>query len=99
MSLYKIKSIRHSGTMGTRGLPREDGRYPKRVNRIVRLDVDNLQVGTPLTLYYVKDENGNDYSSYYLHCSTIQGIHFVLDKVGCIETRNTIYEFEKESEE
>lgn len=99
MSLYRIKSISHSGTFGTRGLPREDGRYPKRVNRIVKLDVDNLQVGMTLTLDYVKDEHGNDYSGYYLHCSTIQSIHFVSDKVGCIETRNTIYEFEKESEE
>lgn len=28
MGIYKIKSISHSGTKGTRGLPREDGRYP-----------------------------------------------------------------------
>lgn len=98
MALYRIKSISHSGTLGTRGLSRQDGRYPRRVGRIVNLDLDKLDVGVPLTLDYVKDENGNDYSGYYLHCSTIQGIHFVSDKVGCIETRNTIYEFEKVSD-
>ena len=44
MALYRIKSISHSGTFGTRGLPREDGRYPQRVGRIVNLDLDKLDV-------------------------------------------------------
>lgn len=99
MGIYKIKSIAHSGTKGTRGLPRTDGRYPLRVGRTVRLDIEHITVGIPLILEYVKDENGNDYSGYYLRCSIIRGIHFIGDKCGCIETNNTIYEFEKESED
>lgn len=99
MAIYKIKSISHSGTKAVRGTPRTDGRYPLRVGRTVNLDIDNITVGIPLFLNYAKDENGNDYSGYYLRCSIIQGIHFIGDKCGCIETNNTIYEFEKESEE
>lgn len=98
MGIYKIKSISHSGTKGIRGLPRTDGRYHLRVGRTVRLDMEHITVGIPLILEYVKDENGNDYSGYYLRCSIIRGIHFIGDKCGCIETNNTIYEFEKESE-
>lgn len=93
---YKIKSIRHSGTKGTRGLERTDGRYPIRVGRIVRLDLNRLSVGNPLILDYVKDENGNDYSGYVLQCSIIRGIHAVSERLFCVETNNTIYEFEME---
>lgn len=97
---YKIKSIRHSGVKGTKGLARKDGRYPKRVGRIVRMNINDLTVGIPLVLDYVKDENGNDYSSYYLRCSIINGIHIVSDNLFCVETNNSIYEFEKvESED
>lgn len=99
MAIYKIINIAHSGTKGIRGLPRTDGRYPLRVGRTVKLDMDNIDVGIPLIMEYVKDENGNDYSGHYLECSIIHGIHFIGDKCGCIETKNTIYEFEKESEE
>lgn len=98
MGIYKIISISHSGTKGTRGLPRTDGRYPLRVGRTVRLNIEHINVGMPLILEYVKDENGNDYSEYYLRCSIIQGIHFIGDKTGCIETNNTIYEFKKQEE-
>ena len=97
MNLYRIKSIAHSGRKGVRGLPRTDGRYPVRIGRIVSdipLDAET-SIGKPLVLSYVKDENGNDYSRYYLHCSLIIGIHNVLDELICIETLNTIYEFER----
>ena len=98
MGIYKIISIRHSRKRGSRGTPRTDGRYPLRVGRTVRLDMEHLSIGIPLILEYVKDENGNDYRDYYLRCSIIHGIYFIGDKKGCIETNNTIYEFEKESE-
>lgn len=93
---YKIKSIRHSGTKGTRGLERTDGRYPIRVGRIVRLDLNRLSVGERFILDYVKDENGNDYSGYELRCSIIRGIHAVSERLFCVETNNTIYEFKME---
>lgn len=99
MAIYKIKSVRHSGTKGGRGLPREDGKYPLMAGRTVRLYPKHISAGLPLVLDYVKDENGNDYSDKRFCCSRIAGIHFVVEQFGCIETENTIYEFEKESEE
>ena len=97
MGIYRIKSIAYSGTKGTRGFPRTDGRYPLRIGRTVRLYMGHIAIGMPLILEYVKDENGNDYSG-YLRCFVIRGIHFIDDKRGCVETNNTIYEFEKEIE-
>ena len=44
----------------------------------------------------VKDEYGNDYSNMHLRCSIIQGIHAVSSNLFCVETNNTIYEFESE---
>ena len=97
---YRIKSIKHSGRKGERGLSRTDGRYPQRVGRIVKININDLTIGVPLILDYVKDENGNDYSNFYLRCSIINEIHIVSNSLFCVETNNTIYEFERvESEE
>lgn len=98
MGNYRIISISHSGTKGARGIERTDGRYPKRIGRIVDVDIENLALSTPLILNYIKDENGNDYSQYFLRCSNIQGIHIVSKSLFCVETVNTIYEFELENE-
>ena len=97
-TLYKIKSITHSGRKGNRGTPRTDGRYPQRVGRIVKINLKNLVLGTPLILDYVKDENGNDYSNKMLNCSRIQSTHMVTSKLLVVETCNTIYEFEEVEE-
>lgn len=99
MTQYRIKSISHSGTHGNRGTARTDGRYPKRIGRIVELEYKKLVLGTPLILTYLKDENGNDYSGMYLRCSRIQSIHFVTEKLFVVETMNSIYEFEEVGEE
>lgn len=99
MEIYKIKSITHSGSKGNRGIARTDGRYPLRIGRTVKIDLQNLVKGTPLILSYVKDEKENDYSGYYLKCSRIQSVHIVSEKLFTVETNNSIYEFEKESEE
>lgn len=99
MKFYKIKSILHSGTKGERGTPREDGRYPLRIGRIVELDVNDIKEGTRLILNYVKDENGNDYSRYYLLCSVVKDWDYVYDNRIRIETNNSIYELEEVEEE
>lgn len=98
METYKIKSISHSGKKGNRGIERTDGRYPLRIGRTVGIDLKDLIIGTPLILSYIKEEKGNDYSGYYLQCSRIQNIHIVSEKIFTVETDNSIYEFEKESE-
>lgn len=95
MKLYKINSILHSGRKGKRGIPREDGRYPLRIGRIVELDVSKLNEGTRLILNYIKDENGNDYSGLCLLCSAIKDWDYVYDNRIRIETNNSIYELEE----
>ena len=95
MKNYKIKSILHSGTRGTRNTPRTDDRYPLRINRVVELDTRSLVVGQPLILYYVLDENGNDYSNRYLRASTICDWNFVFNNRIRIETTHSIYELEE----
>lgn len=98
--LYKIKLIVHSGSKGERNTPRMDGRYPLRINRIVKLCSSSLIEGTRLVLEYVKDENGNDYSGMYLFCSTIKDWDYVYENRIRIETCNSIYELEEiETEE
>lgn len=88
---YKIESVLHSGTKGKRGEKREDGRYPLRVGRIVLLDQEEVEIGKPLVLDYVTDENGNDYSGHYLFCSRVKEKHVLPDGILQIETGNSIY--------
>lgn len=93
--LYKIKSILHSGRKGKRGEPREDGRYPLRIGRLVEVDTKDLIVGDQLILDYVKDENGNDYKGFSLYCSAIKDWDYMyVDRIH-IETNNSIYELEE----
>lgn len=99
MKLYKINSILHSGRKGKRGTPREDGRYPLRIGRIIELDISMLNEGTQLILSYVKDENGNDYRGHYLICSTIKDWDYVYDNIIRVETNNSIYELEEIGED
>lgn len=41
--LCKITSIKHSGTCGERGTDRIDDRYPQRIGRVVKLDIDYIE--------------------------------------------------------
>jgi hypothetical protein len=95
MNYYKIKSILHSGRKGDRNSPRTDGRYPMRINRIVEFDVKNITIGVPFILNYIKDENGNDYTGFYLTTSFVKDWDYVYDNVIRIETNNSIYEFKR----
>ena len=102
MSYYRIKAILHSGRKGERNTPRTDGRYPLRINRIIKFDDESdslfvgcIMKGAPLILDYVKDENGNDYSGFYLQTSTVIDWDFIYENVIRVETNNSIYEFER----
>lgn len=99
MSYYRIKEILHSGRKGERTTPRADGRYPMRIGRIVEFDdsINNgcIMPGRPMILNYVKDENGNDYSGFYLQTSVVLDWDFIYDGVIRVETNNSIYELEK----
>lgn len=91
--LYRIKSIKHSENLSDR----TDGRYPKRIGRIVDLDIDGIAYSQrnilPMIIRYVKDEYGNDYP-YTLRTSTVLNYE-VLENTVTVNTRNSIYEFEK----
>lgn len=93
---YRIKSIKHSGRMGTRMTDRTDGRYPQRIGRVVELEPTECEIGLPFMLNYLRLADGSDYSNMYLHCSRLVKISSTIDD-ECVfaETLNTIYEFEK----
>lgn len=92
---YKIARIQHSGTCGECWTDRTDGRYIHRVGRTVELDVENIEIGIPMILHYVKDQDGSDYSGYILATSRVKGIYMPDDNTVIIETRNSIFRFER----
>ena len=92
---YKIARIQHSGTCGERWTDREDGRYIHRVGRTVELDVENIEVGLPMIIHYVKDRDGSDYSTFILATSRVKRLSVPDDNTVIIETRNSIFRFEK----
>lgn len=92
---YKIARIQHSGTCGERWTDREDRRYIHRVGRTVKLDVENILVGLPMILHYVKDQDGSDYGSFILATSRVKRVYVPDDNTVIVETRNSIFRFEK----
>lgn len=88
--MYKLISIQHNGNKGERYTDRTDGRYPLRVSRICELE--QVDMGLPLIIRWVKDQNGNDYYS-TLRCSRVKGLSQE-ENIFTVETINTIYRFE-----
>ena len=91
---YKITKITHSGTKGERGQDRTDGRYPMRIGRTVELDLDNVKLGKPMIINYLKNADGSDYSNMCLRTSSVVSIISAASAVF-IETMNSIFTFEK----
>ena len=99
--LYKIKSIKHSGTCGWRGTERTDGRYPLRIGRVVSLEYKCLETGYPLVIRYMKDSDGSPMRFSLLKTSNV--IDFKIefrsyDLYVVVETENSIFEFERVDE-
>lgn len=92
---YKIAGIQHSDTCGELWTDCEDCRYIHRVGRTVELDVENIGVGIPMILHYVKDRDGSDYSSFILATSRVKRISVPDDNTVIVETRNSIFRFER----
>lgn len=102
--LYKIVSIKHSGTCGKRGTERADGRYPLRIGRVVDLDVDYIEIGFPLVLRYIRDSDGSPMRFSLLKTSDVVQItsvgELLINSLGVIvETENSIFEFERVDDE
>ena len=91
---YKITKITHSGTKGERGQDRTDGRYPMRIGKTVELDLDNVKLGKPMIINYLKSADGSDYNNMYLRTSNVISI-ISTASTAFIETMNSIFTFEK----
>ena len=85
---YKITRILHSGSVGVRGTDRKDGRYPTRIDKIVDLDISDLEIGRPAFMTYVGTTS-------FLQTSSVVGVHSIFDNIVCIETINSIFELKK----
>lgn len=89
--LYKIIGIKHTGVMGERETDRTDGRYPKRIGRIIWMSDNTSAFGYRFRLEYIADENGNDYSDKICWCSTVQRYAHRPNDIVEVETENSIY--------
>ena len=102
--LYKIKSIKHSGTGGERGAERTDDRYPLRIGRVVMLDRNYIEIGYPLIIQYIRDSDGTAMRFSILKTSNVKNYITIDDLEGIvkyitIETENSIFEFERVDDE
>lgn len=90
--LYKITSIKHSGTCGERGTDTQ------RIGRVVKLDIDCIEIGYPLLIRYIKDSDGTSMKFSLLKTSCVKNYITIDDLEGIvkyitIETENSIFEF------
>lgn len=84
----RIKDIRYVNTNETR----TDGRYPLRIGSNVVFYYPP-EVGSPAFLQYITDNQGNPKEG-ILRTSAVANI-VETDKEIYLETRNSVYEFEK----
>ena len=97
--LYKIESIKHNrGTL--KGLDRQDDRYPMRIGRIISLDINDILIGFPLIIKYVRDFDGTPMRNLVLRTSFVKSFEYIKNMNGDIiyiniETENSIYKFKR----
>lgn len=92
--LYKIKQILHSGACGDFGMERTDGRYPKRIGRIVEIDSDKIQLEEPMVIEYVKEPDGTPIEGLYLYTSYVVSTSKGINTLK-VQTENSVYIFER----
>lgn len=95
---WKIKSIKHTGTLGSRYEDRIDDIYPERIGRIVSFIPTDITVGQSFRIPYVKDANGAPMVFKALITSKVKSWAMNND-MFTVETKNSIYEFEYVDEE
>lgn len=95
--LYRIKKIVHSGTYGEYGTERTDGRYPLRKGRTVNLNPDNILLYNPMLIAYVSEPDGKPLNGKFLYTTPVTSVVKGDDEI-IIETKNSIYVFEREVE-
>lgn len=102
--LFTIKSIKHSGTCGERGTERTDDGYPQRIGRVVKLDMNYIEIGYPLLIQYIRDSDGTSMRFGLLKTSCVKNYITIDDLEGIIkyitiETENSIFEFVRVNDE
>jgi len=93
---YRIVDIRDVAT----GQARMDGRYPLRIGRVC--NKPNPQINLPMTVDYLRNADGSDYSGKCLRTSRVMNISVNEKENIVVKTMNSEYEFEPvkaESEE
>lgn len=87
MDKYRITMITDKN-----GTPRTDGRYPMRIGRICKNPIPFLNY--PPCIEYLENSDGSDYSERYLRISSVERVS-EHDNVIEVETKNSIYRFER----
>lgn len=85
---FKILSI-----TGIDGTPRNDGRYPQRINSTVEIYEEYIRVGSPFMWHYITDGQGNPKEG-HLTTSRVENIEKPDNKL-IITTRNSVYALER----
>lgn len=87
---YKIRKI-----TDLNGEERTDGRYPLRKGRVIDGEESIIKVGRCAILFYLKDENGEEYTGRYLRTSEVQALNINYETMEIeFETLNSIYSLE-----
>lgn len=81
-----------------------DDRYPQRIGRVVKLDIDYIEIGYPLIIQYIIDSDGTSMKFSLLKTSCVKNYITINDLEGIvkyitIETENSIFEFVKVDDE
>lgn len=102
--LFTIKSIKHSGTCGERGTERTDDGYPQRIGRVVKLDMNYIEIGYPLLIQYIRDSDDTSMRFNLLKTSNVKNYIVSDDLEGIvkyitIKTENSIFEFVRVDDE
>lgn len=85
---FKILSI-----TGIDGTPRNDGRYPQRINSIVEIYEEYVNVGHPFLMAYISDGLGNPKCGYL---TTSRAVYVDRqDDLLIVTTRNSVYTLER----
>ena len=88
MGVYRVKSIKHTGTMGERGCERQDDLYPERKLRILLVDENRITKGERLFVECL----GNFMKS--MITSPVVDYRIYGNRLT-IETENSVYRLER----
>lgn len=98
--LYKIKAIKYNSSSGPYGEDRTEEEYIKRIGRIVRFSIKDIESGYPMYCRYEFNSDGSPYmNESWLRTSTVKKVNVMQNGDLTIEahviTLNSIFIFEE----